>query len=308
MSSGKALTVQVMVIVCATILHLPVLAQDPQSDAPQSLALPKLKKLPSNDIYYPDDAKRMGAQGRVLLEFGIDDKGHATQIVIQKSDGDKILAKSAVRTLKGSVFDLSTVQDSEGRAGHPYRLSFVFELTRAASCSISTFLKIAKFPFVELRSVRVKSPMLIRAIAAFVALPGIVAFIFPISIGISTGLPAQYVAFAAAPLCIGIFLLFWCVHEFYVNGRGTLAPWDPPQHLVTTGPYRVSRNPMYIGVVTILLGWCALWGSRTQLIIYTFLVMGGFHLRVLLSEEPWAARQFGAQCQAYRARVPLWLL
>jgi protein-S-isoprenylcysteine O-methyltransferase Ste14 len=149
--------------------------------------------------------------------------------------------------------------------------------------------------------------MLIRAIAAFVALPGIVAFILPISIGISTGPRAQYVAFAAVPLCIGIFLLLWCVREFYVNGRGTLAPWDPPQHLVTTGPYRVSRNPMYIGVVTILLGWCALWGSRT-LIIYTFLVTGGFHLRVLLYEEPWAARQFGAQWRAYRARVPRWVI
>jgi hypothetical protein len=73
--------------------------------------------------------------------------------------------------------------------------------------------------------------MLVRAIAAFVALPGIVAFILPISIGISTGLPVRYVAFAAVPLCLGIFLLLWCVREFYVAGRGTLAPWDPPQHL-----------------------------------------------------------------------------
>jgi TonB family protein len=129
MSTGKALTIQVLVIVCAMFLHLPVSAQDAQSDAPQSLALPKLKKLPSNAIYYPDDAKRMGAQGRVLLEFGIDDKGHPTQVVIQKSDGDKMLAKSAVKILNGLVFDLSTVPDSEGRAGHQYRLSFVFELT-----------------------------------------------------------------------------------------------------------------------------------------------------------------------------------
>src|ERR1700687_3675239 len=52
---------------------------------------------------------------------------------------------------------------------------------------------------------------------------------------------------------------------FRVAGRGTLAPWAPPQRLVTTGPYRFSRNPMYIGVVTILNGWCTLWGSRTLL-------------------------------------------
>jgi protein-S-isoprenylcysteine O-methyltransferase Ste14 len=149
--------------------------------------------------------------------------------------------------------------------------------------------------------------VIIRAIAAFLVLPGIVAFILPVSIGISSGVAARYVAFAAVPLCIGTFLLLWCVREFYVSGRGTLAPWDPPQHLVTTGPYRLSRNPMYIGVVTILAGWCVLWGLRA-LVVYAVLFLCGFHLRVLLSEEPWAARQFGAQWEAYRARVPRWVV
>jgi protein-S-isoprenylcysteine O-methyltransferase Ste14 len=149
--------------------------------------------------------------------------------------------------------------------------------------------------------------MLIRAIAALVAQPGIVAFALPIAIGTSAGLRVRLVPLAAVPLCLGIFLLLWCVREFYVAGRGTLAPWDPPQHLVTTGPYRISRNPMYIGVVTILVGWCVLWGSRT-LIIYTVLFLCGFHLRVLLFEEPWADHQFGAQWQAYRARVPRWVI
>lgn len=101
--------------------------------------------------------------------------------------------------------------------------------------------------------------------------------------------------------------ILWCVREFYRVGRGTLAPWDPPRHLVTSGPYGVSRNPMYIGVVTILAGWCALWGSRT-LIIYSVLFAIGFHLRVLVYEEPWASRHFGAQWDAYRARVPRWVL
>ena len=149
--------------------------------------------------------------------------------------------------------------------------------------------------------------MLIRAIAAFIALPGIVAFALPIAIGISTNLAVQYPALAAVPLCLGIFLLLRCVREFYLAGRGTLAPWDPPQHLVTAGPYRISRNPMYIGVVTILVGWCVLWASRT-LIVYTALFICGFHLRVILFEEPWAARKFGAQWHAYRARVPRWVI
>src|SRR5215467_4267729 len=101
--------------------------------------------------------------------------------------------------------------------------------------------------------------MLIRAIAAFVALPGMVAFLVPIAIGVSAGRPLRYLTLALVPLCLGTVLLLWCVREFYVAGRGTLAPWAPPEQLVISGPYAVSRNPMYIGVLTILAGWCTLW-------------------------------------------------
>jgi protein-S-isoprenylcysteine O-methyltransferase Ste14 len=149
--------------------------------------------------------------------------------------------------------------------------------------------------------------MLARAVAAFVALPGMVGFALPIWIGTSTDRPVRFRALATIPLCLGTLLLLWCVREFYVAGRGTLAPWDPPKHLVMSGPYRVSRNPMYIGVITILAGWCILWDSRT-LIIYAVLFLVGFHLRVVLFEEPWAARQFGPTWEAYRARVPRWLI
>jgi protein-S-isoprenylcysteine O-methyltransferase Ste14 len=149
--------------------------------------------------------------------------------------------------------------------------------------------------------------LLLRAIVAFLALPALVAFAIPIWIGTSAGRPLRYLVWAGALLCLGTLLLLWCVREFYVSGRGTLAPWDPPKHLVTSGPYRISRNPMYVGVVTILAGWCTLWGSRT-LLIYSMLVTIAFHLRVLLFEEPWAARRFGSEWDVYRARVPRWVI
>ena len=148
--------------------------------------------------------------------------------------------------------------------------------------------------------------MLLRAITAFVALPGIVAFALPIAIGMSAHHPMRYVPLAATVLALGTLLLLACVREFYVTGRGTLAPWSPPRYLVTSGPYRWSRNPMYIGVVTILLGWCVLWDSRT-LRNYTLVVAGLFYLRVLVVEEPWAAHSFGAEWNAYRAKVPRWI-
>jgi protein-S-isoprenylcysteine O-methyltransferase Ste14 len=149
--------------------------------------------------------------------------------------------------------------------------------------------------------------LLLRAITAFLALPALFAFAIPIWIGTSAGRPARYLVWAGVLLCLGTLLLLWCVREFYVSGRGTLAPWDPPKHLVTSGPYRISRNPIYVGVVTILAGWCTLWSSRT-LLIYSVLVMIAFHLWVLLFEEPWAARRFGSEWDAYRARVPRWVI
>ena len=148
--------------------------------------------------------------------------------------------------------------------------------------------------------------MLLRAIMAFVAMPGIVAFALPLGIGISTHDPTRYVPLAATVLALGTLLLLACVREFYVTGRGTLAPWSPPRYLVTSGPYRWSRNPMYIGVVTILLGWWLLWDSRT-LLTYTLAVACVFYVRVLTMEEPWAARHFGAEWETYRANVPRWI-
>jgi protein-S-isoprenylcysteine O-methyltransferase Ste14 len=149
--------------------------------------------------------------------------------------------------------------------------------------------------------------MLPRAIAAFLALPGIVAFAVPIAVGTAAGRPVQHAPPGVVVLCSGTLLLLWCVREFYFAGRGTLAPWAPPEFLVTTGPYRKSRNPMYLGVITILIGWSVLWGSRT-LLIYAVVVTAAFHLRVVIAEEPWAARNFGAEWDAYRARVPRWII
>jgi hypothetical protein len=75
--------------------------------------------------------------------------------------------------------------------------------------------------------------MLIRAITAFLLLPGMVAFAVPVWVGYGT--PLRYPLLAAPVLIAGSALLLWCVREFYVAGGGTLAPWSPPRQLVTTG-------------------------------------------------------------------------
>ena len=146
-----------------------------------------------------------------------------------------------------------------------------------------------------------------RALFAFLVLPGIVAFAVPLWLGFSDSARDGRGLWSPGwpSLLGGVALLLWCVREFYVAGRGTLAPWEPPRQLVTNGPYRFSRNPMYIAVIAVLLGWAALFRSRT-LLIYAVAVATAVHLRVVLAEEPGARRTFGAEWEDYQARVPRW--
>jgi len=145
-----------------------------------------------------------------------------------------------------------------------------------------------------------------RAVIAFLALPGVVAFLVPALIVRSASRAGDLQPVGLVPSIVGILLLLWCVRDFYVSGKGTLAPWAPPRNLVVTGPYRYSRNPMYVAVGLILFGWAAAFSSTT-LLFYALVVIAAFHLRVVLGEEPWLARTHGDAWEQYRARVPRWL-
>lgn len=142
-----------------------------------------------------------------------------------------------------------------------------------------------------------------RSLAAFLTLLGIVAFLVPWLLRPRDAAPrgAGIVAFG-----VGVLLLLWCVRDFHVIGRGSLAPWAPPERLVTVGLYRLTRNPMYVAVLLVLVGWAATFGGRA-LWLYAGMVAVAFHLRVVLGEEPWLARRHGAAWDEYRARVPRWL-
>lgn len=110
---------------------------------------------------------------------------------------------------------------------------------------------------------------------------------------------------AALVLLAGAAVLLRCVWDFFSSGRGTLAPVDPPRHLVVSGLYRFTRNPMYNGVVAMLLGEA--WLSRSgSLAWYALAVLAGFHLWVLVYEEPALASRFGEEYAAYGRAVPRW--
>jgi protein-S-isoprenylcysteine O-methyltransferase Ste14 len=75
---------------------------------------------------------------------------------------------------------------------------------------------------------------------------------------------------------------------------------------VVEGLHRYIRNPMYIGVLLVVLGQAFLFWSRALAEYAAFLWLA-FHVFVLLYEEPTLRRQFGNEYEAYRRRVPRWI-
>lgn len=120
---------------------------------------------------------------------------------------------------------------------------------------------------------------------------------------VETGL----LAYLAFPLwLLGGAAILWCFWNFTFEGRGTPAPIDPPKELVTTGLYRYVRNPIYLGVLAIILGHF-LWFKTIWMLIYMLVVFLGVHLFVKLYEEPALKRKFGAAYEDYLNSVPRWI-
>jgi protein-S-isoprenylcysteine O-methyltransferase Ste14 len=94
--------------------------------------------------------------------------------------------------------------------------------------------------------------------------------------------------------------------RFALVGLGTPAPIAPTQHLVVSGFYRYLRNPMYSGVLAIILGNALILGDPNVL-TYAVIVSLGFTIFVRLYEEPTLRRQFGGEYEEYCAHVPRWL-
>ena len=77
--------------------------------------------------------------------------------------------------------------------------------------------------------------MFVRALVAFLALPGLAAFVVPIVWLLLSSSTSLTQPLGLVPLICGTGALLWCVRDFYVSGKGTLAPWAPPTNLVTVG-------------------------------------------------------------------------
>jgi protein-S-isoprenylcysteine O-methyltransferase Ste14 len=108
------------------------------------------------------------------------------------------------------------------------------------------------------------------------------------------------------PFLLGAALYLWCAWAFSFIGKGTPAPFDAPVFLVREGPYRRVRNPIYIGVLSMILGEVILFQSLSLLVVLLLAIVG-VHLFVIFYEEPHLTRQFGESYKEYLRTVPRWL-
>lgn len=155
------------------------------------------------------------------------------------------------------------------------------------------------------QAVRENVFLLLRTLLFTVVVPATIVIYVPAQLARSSSPPAVAVA-GGLVMAAGLYLVGWCFFDFAARGRGTPAPWDPPKHLVTNGPYRYVRNPIYVGVLSILLGEAVFFGSLA-LLAWAALTALGFHLAVVLYEEPGLRERFGSDYDHYLADVPRWL-
>jgi len=156
------------------------------------------------------------------------------------------------------------------------------------------------------------NPLLLaaRSLLWTLLLPGVVAGFIPwryFGVGkaqVDWSNPRQLLGVAA--ITAGGLLLAACIVDFARRGRGTLSPMDPPKELVVQGLYRSVRNPMYLSVLTIILGEALLTGSWA-LVGYGagFFLLA--NLFVLGFEEPKLRRMFGASYELYCQQVGRWV-
>ncbi len=104
----------------------------------------------------------------------------------------------------------------------------------------------------------------------------------------------------------GAAILLRCIYAFAQEGKGTLSPADPAQHLVVKGLYRYTRNPMYVGVMLVLLGE-ALFFNSAGMAWYAAVVFVVFNLFIRFYEEPYLRKNFGVEYEEYCRRVGRWL-
>jgi protein-S-isoprenylcysteine O-methyltransferase Ste14 len=112
-------------------------------------------------------------------------------------------------------------------------------------------------------------------------------------------------ASGAACLLFGVALNVWAERLFRRDGVG-VCPFSPVPRLVRSGPYRLTRNPMYLGFVLLSAGVALVTGVPANL--WSAAVFAAWlHLSFVLPEEAYLREQLGSEYDDYQRDHPRWL-
>jgi protein-S-isoprenylcysteine O-methyltransferase Ste14 len=152
-----------------------------------------------------------------------------------------------------------------------------------------------------------------KQLQAVLLLPGMVTVIIPATILYFTGIGWPSFPWNIALPVIGCIFtvlglsLMICTNRLFATiGKGTLAPWNPPQKLVVRGVYRHVRNPMMLGVFCILSGEAVFFGSLPLASWFTVFLLAVI-IVIPFWEEPGLAKRFGQDYLLYKQNVPRWI-
>ena len=155
----------------------------------------------------------------------------------------------------------------------------------------------------------------LRGLIFTVLVPFVVGYFVPQFLRGAGGLAPGAWRLGYVLLGLGVALYAWCLVCFLLAG-GTPAAFftrhlsfligQEPPDVVRTGPYRYSRNPMYVGVLAVIFGQALLYRSR-PVFVYGACAALTFHLVVVLLEEPHLRKTRGPDYEAYLLHVPRWL-
>ena len=123
----------------------------------------------------------------------------------------------------------------------------------------------------------------------------------PLTIG--GGTPRVVVAWLFIALCAGLFV--WSF-AWFARQKTTIIPNKPANALVLDGPFRFTRNPLYLALALLTMG-AGLWLNTWWVPILLLPAMALVDRLVIAREEAYLHRRFGAEYEAYTARVRRWL-
>jgi protein-S-isoprenylcysteine O-methyltransferase Ste14 len=129
--------------------------------------------------------------------------------------------------------------------------------------------------------------------------------LWPIDLGFELAAPERYwiggLIVAGAVLGLGL----WSVVLLRRTGQSE-NPWKPTTQIVETGPFRATRNPMYLQMVLACIG-IAVTLMNVWILVLTPVCARLLQQLAILPEESYLERKFGATYLAYKRRVRRWL-